>query len=370
MSMKQKPKIILGIETSCDETAAALVTSEKQVLAHRVLSQIDDHAAYGGVVPEIAARQHISHLDHLLAALFEDAGLSVQDIDGVAATTGPGLVGGLMVGVMTAKAIAKAAQRPFLAINHLEGHALTARLVEDIAFPFLLLLVSGGHCQILAVKGVGDYERLGTTIDDAAGEAFDKTAKLLNLGYPGGPIIETLAKEGDPHRFALPRPLKGHAGCDFSFSGLKTAVRRAVEAIVAENGVLSRQDQCDLSACFQAAVAACLEDRLSHAFEMFRAAAPAEIKAGKLPFVVAGGVAANKALRSSLETLAADHNFSFHAPPIGLCTDNGAMIAWAGVEKILIDPDVNDIDLAPRPRWPLDSEAAPRVGGGRKGAKA
>jgi len=357
---------VLGIETSCDETAAAIVNSNKEIIAHRVLSQIDDHAEFGGVVPEIAARQHISHLDHLLTGLFSDADMKVEDVDAVAATTGPGLVGGLMVGVMTAKAIATAAKKPFIAVNHLEGHALTARLDDDIAFPFLLLLVSGGHCQILLVKGVGSYERLGSTIDDAAGEAFDKTAKLLNLGYPGGPIIEKYAAQGDEKRFKLPRPLVGKPGCDFSFSGLKTAVRRAAEACVDEVGYLKESDQFDLCASFQVTVGDCLVSRLKNAIEI----AKNKVGLDKLPFVVAGGVAANQYLRGRLQALMTDEGLSFHAPPLSLCTDNGAMIAWAGVEKLLSNPNIDDMDVSPRPRWPLDEAAMPMGGSGRKGAKA
>ncbi|TNE64320.1 MAG: tRNA (adenosine(37)-N6)-threonylcarbamoyltransferase complex transferase subunit TsaD [Alphaproteobacteria bacterium] len=358
--------LVLGIETSCDETAAAIVSADKQILAHRVLSQIDDHAEFGGVVPEIAARQHISHLDHLLKGLMEDAGLGFKDIDAIAATTGPGLVGGLMVGVMTAKAVAKASGKPFVAVNHLEGHALTARLVADIEFPFLLLLVSGGHCQILSVSGVGDYERLGSTIDDAAGEAFDKTAKLLGLPYPGGPAVEAAARAGNAARFSLPKPMVGKPGCDFSFSGLKTAVRRLAEDCVAKRGMLYEDDRADICAAFQQTVGACLVDRLRNAIALFRTRAGA----GKFPLVVAGGVAANAYLRAEIEALAAKEGMLFHAPPLSLCTDNGAMIAWAGLERFVADPGIDDADVSPRPRWPLDEKATPLVGHGKKGAKA
>lgn len=361
----QRP-FVLGIETSCDETAAAIVSADKKILAHRVLSQIDDHAEFGGVVPEIAARQHISHLDGLLDGLMKDAGLSFQDLDAVAATTGPGLVGGLMVGVMTAKAIAAATAKPFLAVNHLAGHALTARLVEDIEFPFLLLLVSGGHCQILSVSGVGAFTRLGTTIDDAAGEAFDKTAKLLGLGYPGGPAVETAATAGDPTRFKLPKPMVGKPGCNFSFSGLKTAVRRLAEECAAREGVLTKKDRNDICAAFQSVIGDCITDRLKNAVAMFEQG----VGAGHYPLVVAGGVAANQYLRQRIETLAAAHGYSFHAPPMALCTDNGAMIAWAGLERLLTDPGADDREEAPRPRWPLDEAAKPMVGKGKKGAKA
>lgn len=360
----QKP-YVLGIETSCDETAVAIVSADKQILAHRVLSQIDKHSEYGGVVPEIAARQHISGLDHLIKAVMADAELDFADMDAIAATTGPGLVGGLMVGVMTAKAIARATNKPFIAVNHLEGHALTARLVEDIQFPFLLLLVSGGHCQLLAVWGIGMYERLGTTIDDAVGEAFDKTAKLLGLGYPGGPAVEKEALKGDPSRFPLPKPLIGKPGCDFSFSGLKTAVRRTAEACAGEKSILKTSDRADICAAFQETVAACLKDRVQKAIKVFREKAGD----GQLPFVLAGGVAANKRLRSVLENTAEEHNMTFHAPPLDLCTDNGAMIAWAGMEHFSMNPDTDDIDVVPRARWPLDSDATPRVGKGKKGAK-
>ncbi|MFC3052186.1 tRNA (adenosine(37)-N6)-threonylcarbamoyltransferase complex transferase subunit TsaD [Kordiimonas pumila] len=365
---QEKPKrpFVLGIETSCDETAVAIVSADKHILAHSVLSQIEDHSEYGGVVPEIAARQHISSLDHLIKAVLADASMQISDIDAIAATTGPGLVGGLMVGVMTAKAIASATKKPFIAVNHLEGHALTARLVDNIAFPFLLLLVSGGHCQLLAVYGVGQYTRLGTTIDDAVGEAYDKTAKLLGLGYPGGPAVEQAALQGDAKRFQLPKPLLDKPGCDFSFSGLKTAVRRTAEACVDKEGLLTLQDRADLCAAFQETVAVCLANRLGHAIEKFRKKAGP----GTLPFVVAGGVAANKVLRARLQAVAEEAGLTFHAPPLALCTDNGAMIAWAGLERLVASPDINDIDMAPRARWPLDNDAKPLVGKGKKGAKA
>lgn len=357
---------VLGIETSCDETAAAVVSADKQILAHKVLSQIDEHSEYGGVVPEIAARQHISNLDHLVDAVLIESGLDWSTLDAVAATTGPGLVGGLMVGVMTAKAAARAAGKPFVAVNHLEGHALTARLTEEISFPYLLLLVSGGHCQLLAVYGVGKYERLGTTIDDAVGEAFDKTAKLLGLDYPGGPAVEREALKGDEDRFPFPKPLLNKPGCDFSFSGLKTAVRRTAEACVAERGALYSDDRADICASFQKTVSACLTNRVARAAAKFRE------KSGKgtFPLVVAGGVAANKYLRTSLQITAAAEGFSFHAPPLSLCTDNGAMIAWAGLERFVADPSIDDQSVSPRARWPLDESATPLVGKGRKGAKA
>jgi N6-L-threonylcarbamoyladenine synthase len=349
--------IVLGIETSCDETAAALVRSDRAVLAERVLSQLAEHAPFGGVVPEIAARAHLDHLDRLVAETMGAAGLDFADLDGVAATGGPGLIGGVIVGVMTAKAIAAVAGKPFLAINHLEGHALSPRLMAECAFPYLLLLVSGGHCQLLAVEGVGRYRRLGTTLDDAAGEAFDKCAKLLGLGYPGGPAIEAAARKGNPKRFALPRPLRGRPGCDFSFSGLKTAMRQNLDRLGAAPDDAT---VADLAASFQAAVADVLADRTGHALEEFRTLYPAGDT-----LVVAGGVAANASLRARLERLAQEHGFRFAAPPQRYCTDNGAMIAWAGIERLtlgLTDP----LDFAPRPRWPLDPAAIRSHGAGVK----
>ncbi|MGO1119405.1 tRNA (adenosine(37)-N6)-threonylcarbamoyltransferase complex transferase subunit TsaD [Rhodovibrionaceae bacterium A322] len=343
--------IVLGIETSCDETAAAVVTSDREVRANVVLSQLDEHRPYGGVVPEIAARSHLEHIDRLVAQAMAEAGVTFDQLDGVAATTGPGLIGGVMVGAMTAKAIAAVAEKPFVAVNHLEGHALTARLTNDLQFPFLLLLVSGGHCQLLSVTGVGQYRRLGGTIDDAVGEAFDKTAKLLGVGYPGGPALEQAAKSGDPRRFKLPRPMKGRPGCDFSFSGLKTAVRQQVVNLES----LSDQDRADLAASFQLAVAEVLVDRSRKAMEVFHE------ETGQFgPLVVAGGVAANQTLRSHLTELAEKQGTRLVAPPIGLCTDNGAMIAWAGLERLRLgarDP----LDFPARPRWPLDSLSEPSV---------
>jgi len=357
---------VLGIETSCDETAAAIVSADKKILAHKVLSQIDEHSEYGGVVPEIAARQHISNLDHLIKSVLSDGKMDFKDLDAVAATTGPGLVGGLMVGVMTAKATARAAGKPFVAVNHLEGHALTARLTEDIPFPYLLLLVSGGHCQLLAVYGVSRYERLGTTIDDAVGEAYDKTAKLLGLDYPGGPAVEKEALIGDEDRFPFPKPLLNKPGCDFSFSGLKTAVRRTAEVCAKERGALYPDDRADICASFQKTIALCLVNRVKRAMALFREKAGT----GTLPLVVAGGVAANKYLRTALKEAAEKEEFSFHAPPLALCTDNGAMIAWAGLERFRCDPAIDDFNVSPRARWPLDESATPLVGKGKKGAKA
>jgi N6-L-threonylcarbamoyladenine synthase len=340
---------LLGIETSCDETAAAVVDGERRILANVVLSQLDDHRPYGGVVPEIAARSHLDHLDGLIRRALDEAGVAIGDLDGVAATGGPGLIGGVFVGVMTAKALASARGLPFLAVNHLEGHALTARLTDNLPFPYLLLLVSGGHCQLLAVEGVGRYTLYGGTQDDAVGEAFDKTAKLLDLGYPGGPAVERAAQQGDPARFQLPRPMRGRPGCDMSFAGLKTNVRQQRQRMAAPTD----RDIADLAAGFQAAVSDVLADRCAHALQHFR---DEHGTAG--PLVVAGGVAANAAIRARLATVAEVHGAGFVAPPLRLCTDNAAMIAWAGIERLRLgwtDP----LDFKPRPRWPLTELAAP-----------
>ena len=346
--------IVLGIETSCDETAAAIVTGARDIRADVVLSQLDDHTPYGGVVPEIAARAHLEHLDGLIRRAMAESGLGFDDIDAVAATGGPGLIGGVIVGVMTAKAIAAARGLPFVAVNHLEGHALTARLTDGVSFPYLLLLVSGGHCQLLVVEGVGQYRRLGTTIDDAVGEAFDKTAKLLGLGYPGGPLLERAAALAtNPGRFDLPRPMVGRPGCDFSFSGLKTAVRRHVEELGAP---LGPADQADLAAAFQNTVAEVMADRCARAMRRFKEMHP---QGGAL--VVAGGVAANRTLRARLQTLADREAMPFVAPPLRLCTDNAAMIAWAGIERLRLG-QTDPLDFAPRPRWPLDPTAKPAIG--------
>ena len=359
---------VLGIETSCDETAASVVAlragARPEILSNTVFSQIEEHAAFGGVVPEIAARAHVEALDGIVEAALADAGVDLSEIDAVAATAGPGLVGGLIVGLMTAKAIAAAADKPLFAINHLEGHALTARLTDGLAFPYLLLLVSGGHTQIVLVRGVGDYERWATTIDDALGEAFDKTAKMLGLPYPGGPNVEKAAARGDAGRFAFPRPMKGSAQPDFSFSGLKTAVRQAATAIAP----LSDQDVADICASFQLAVTDALADRVGRALARFTASYPGTARPA---LVVAGGVAANKPIRAALEALCAGHGFDFVAPPLKLCTDNAAMIAWAGIERMRAGLDEEDaFDFVPRSRWPLDSVSAPVIGSGRRGAKA
>ena len=357
---------VLGIETSCDETAAAVVTGDGRILADRILSQVDDHAPYGGIVPEIAARAHVEHLDRLIAEALAQAGLTLGEMDAIAATAGPGLIGGVMVGMVTAKALALATAKPLIAVNHLEGHALSARLVEDVSFPYLLLLISGGHCQLLAVQGVGRYARFGTTVDDAVGEAFDKGAKLLGLGYPGGPAIEEAARGGRAGRFDLPRPLVARSGCDFSFSGLKTALWRAVETLRQDDGRLLERDVADLAAGLEMAIIDCLEDRTRNALARFRADY-ADVTTPTL--VVAGGVAANTSARDRLSRLCRDLDGRIVIPPPSLCTDNAAMIAWAGFERLrlgLTDP----LDTPARARWPLDASSPPAYGGGRKGAKA
>lgn len=345
--------IVLGIETSCDETAAAVVGGDRCIHSNIVLSQIEEHRPYLGVVPEIAARSHLDHIDRLVAEALEDSGRGWDDLDGIAATAGPGLIGGVLVGLTTAKAIAMVRGLPLIAVNHLEGHALSARLTDGIEFPYLLLLVSGGHCQLVAVEDVGRYRRYGGTVDDAIGEAFDKTAALLELGYPGGPAVETAARKGDPSRFALPRPMAGRAGCDFSFSGLKTAVRHAVAAL--PGGTANSRDAADLAAGFQAAAADVLADRTVNAIARFRK----EFPDGRY-FVVAGGVAANTAIRETLAGAVAAQDMNFIAPPAELCTDNAAMIAWAGLERLRLGL-TDGLDFAARPRWPLDEahEATP-----------
>ncbi len=333
---------VLGIETSCDETAAAVLASNGTVLSELVLSQ-RDHSAFGGVVPEIAARAHIAHLPAMVAEVMAKAGLGYGDLEAIAATSGPGLIGGLIIGSGFAKGVAIAAGRPFIGINHLEAHALTARLTDGVDFPYLLMLVSGGHCQCVLVEAVGRYRRLGGTIDDAVGEAFDKVAKLLGLGWPGGPGVERLAASGDPRRHALPRPLRGRPGCDFSFSGLKTAVAHIVGAY--PPGPLPATDAADIAASFQAAVAAVMADRAAHALTMAPAARS---------LVVAGGVAANGAIRTALAGEAARAGVQFVAPPLRLCGDNAVMVAWAGIERLRLGA-TTPITQKPRPRWPLDS---------------
>jgi len=340
--------LILGLESSCDDTAAALVTSDRRILAQTVVSQNDAHRPFGGVVPEIAARAHVQILPGLVRQVLGEAKVEIGDIDAIAATAGPGLIGGVMVALMTAKGLALSTGKPLVAVNHLEGHALSPRLVDpDLEFPYLLLLVSGGHCQILEVLGVGEYRRLATTIDDAAGEAFDKAAKLLGLPYPGGPAIEQLAKDGDPAAITLPRPLVGSREPHFSFAGLKSAVQRAVAS-----GDCS---PADIAASFQQAVVDSLVDRTRVALE----------SSGAPALVVAGGVAANTAIRSALGKLAADHGRRFAVPPAWLCTDNAAMIAWAGAERFergLVD----DLSAPARARWPLDPFADKVRGAGVK----
>lgn len=352
--------LILGIETSCDETAAAVVRADapkgERVVSEAILSQLDEHRPYGGVVPEIAARSHLDHIDTLVAQAMEQAGVGFPDLDAIAVTAGPGLIGGVIVGVMTAKAIAAVHRKPLVAVNHLEGHALTPRLSDDVLFPYLLLLVSGGHCQILAVEDVGRYRRLGTTIDDAAGEAFDKVAKMLGLGYPGGPALQKAAEQGDPRRFDLPRPMKGRPGCDFSFSGLKTSVRQTVEKL--PPGPLTAQDKADLAASFQAALVDSVRDRVKKAIAQFK-----ELYPNGTALVTAGGVAANVPLRASLKALAEQAGLDFVAPPLKWCTDNAAMIAWAGAEH-LRRGTVASLDFKPRPRWPLDPDAPKSTGAG------
>ncbi len=334
--------LVIGIETSCDETAAAFVTHERKILSNVILSQNSAHAPYGGVVPEIAARSHIEHIDDVIRQALEEANCKFKDIDGVAATTGPGLIGGVIVGAMTGKTLASVIGKPFVAVNHLEAHALTARLTHNVEFPYLLLLMSGGHCQVQAVEGVGKYHKLGGTLDDALGEAFDKIAKLLGLGYPGGPLVEKNARNGNLKRFAFPLPLKDREGCDFSFSGLKTAVRLTVNKL----GELSAQDISDICASFQYSAGEILKNRLHNAFHAFGKRYQART------CVIAGGVAANQYLSAVLRDLANEHGFFLVAPPMKLCTDNAAMVAWAGIERLQIGL-TNALDTEPRARWPL-----------------
>jgi N6-L-threonylcarbamoyladenine synthase len=381
--------IVLGIESSCDETAAALVSSDRVILAQRIASQDEAHRPYGGVVPEIAARAHVERLTPIIAEVLADAGMTLADVDAIAATAGPGLIGGVMVGLVTAKALAMASDKPLIAINHLEGHALSPRLTDSaLDYPYLLLLVSGGHCQLLVVEGVGRYRRLATTIDDALGEAFDKSAKLLGLGYPGGPALERLAAAGNARAVPLPRPLLGSAEPHFSFAGLKSAVMRAKQGVGNGSGGASCFDRlrmssaragvvldparnpaqpelvegpapytdADIAASFQQAAIDCVLDRTTRALER-----TGEITA----LVVAGGVAANRSVRAALERLAAANGLRFVAPPLPLCTDNAAMIAWAGIERLALGQN-DPLDFAPRPRWPLDETAQPVRGAGVK----
>lgn len=357
--------IVLGIESSCDETAAALVNDKKEILGEALLSQ-EEHKQFGGVVPEIAARSHLEHIDAILEECFAKTNLTLKDVDAIAASAGPGLIGGVVVGVMTAKALSIALNKPFIAVNHLEGHALSSRISNDVEFPYLLLLVSGGHCQILVVKDVDDYERLGTTIDDAVGEAFDKVAKMLQLGYPGGPVVEKMAASGNENRFSLPRPLLGSGDCNLSFSGLKTAVRKIVETYSPDGDIahayIPKQDIADICASFQYAATDCLCRKLKRAISYFKQDYPE----GK-HIVVSGGVASNTYLRSKLQQLADNNGLEFAAPPIRFCTDNGVMVAWAGLERYR-KGYTSSLDFKPRPRWPLDTNAPKAAGAG--GVKA
>ena len=341
---------VLGLETSCDETAVGIVQDTEdasvRLCANVVATQYEEHRPYGGVVPEIAARAHLDKLDDLVREALRQSGKALHEMDAIAATCGPGLIGGVMVGAMTGKALAAVTGKPFVAVNHLEAHALTARLTHDVAFPYLLLLVSGGHCQLVLVQGVGRYRRLGTTLDDAVGECFDKSAKLLGLGYPGGPRLEAAAKEGHPKAIDLPRPMHGRAGCDFSFSGLKTAVRLSVAE---QPQPLAQSFVGDMAASLQATIAAILEDRTAHALRLLD-----DEGISPTALVVGGGVAANSAIRGGLTRLCARQGLPFLAPPIALCTDNGVMIAWAGLERFR-QGLTDSLDVRARPRWPLDS---------------
>ena len=343
---------VLGLETTCDETSAAIVElspdGSRRILSNRIRSQIAEHARFGGVVPEIAARAHVEILDRMIDDALKEAGITMTNLDGIAAAAGPGLIGGVLVGLTTGKALALALGKPLFAVNHLEAHALTPRLIEDIGFPYLLLLVSGGHTQLVAVEDVGKYRRIGTTIDDAIGEAFDKVAKMLSLGFPGGPAVERAAEKGDASRFALPRPLLGKPEPNFSLSGLKTALRLAAEAVQP----LTEQDCADLCASFQAAIVDCVVDRTRMGIRAFR-----QQMGSPTALVVAGGVGANRPIRLALQRVAMEAGLKCLVPPPALCTDNGAMIAWAGIERLrrgMTDP----LDFAARPRWPLDEAAA------------
>jgi N6-L-threonylcarbamoyladenine synthase len=362
----EREVLVLGIETSCDETAAAVVArapdGSGRILSNVVRAQWDQHRQFGGIVPEIAARAHVECLDEIVAEALGRAAVALPALDAVAVTGGPGLIGGLLVGVMTAKAIALVHDLEFIAVNHLEAHALTVGLTEGLAPPYLLLLVSGGHTQLLIVRGVGDYERLGTTIDDALGEAFDKTAKLLGLGFPGGPAVEKAALAGRAGRFPLPRPMLGREEPHFSFAGLKTAVRHQAQALVP----LKAQDVADLCGDFEAAVAESVSDRVGRAMAISE-----ERLGGSAPrhLVVAGGVAANRRLRDALAKTAVDAGYELHVPPAALCTDNAAMVAWAGAERLVRDL-TDSLDFQARARWPLDPSATPALGAGKQGAKA
>ncbi len=358
-----KDLTLLGIESSCDDTAAAVVRGTR-ILSSVVYGQTSLHMEFGGVVPEIAARAHAEKLDHCIEEALEIAKVQLTDLDGIAVTAGPGLIGGVLSGVMCAKGIAAATGLPLIGVNHLAGHALTPRLTDQVPYPYLMLLVSGGHCQFLIVEGHDSYRRIGGTIDDAPGEAFDKTARILGLPQPGGPSVEKAAAQGDPKRFVMPRPLLNQPGCDMSFSGLKTAILRARDGVVEKAGGLTRQDQADLSAGFQDAVTAILTEKTRRALETYLALSP-ETKT----FAIAGGVAANGPIRAALQGLCADTGTTFVAPPLALCTDNAAMIAYAGIERMM-HGEADDLTLSARPRWPLDDQAVPMLGSGKKGAKA
>ena len=368
--MSAGPDLILGVETSCDETAAAVVATDGRILSNVIASQFDDHRQHGGVVPEVAARAHLSQIDTVIHRAMAEAGADYRHLTAVAATGGPGLIGGVLVGTVTAKAIAAARGLPYFAVNHLEGHALTARLTSldkgGISYPYLLLLVSGGHTQLLAVTGPGQYRRYGTTLDDAAGEAFDKSAKILGLDLPGGPRIEALAKTGDAAAFDLPRPLAHKPGCHFSFSGLKTAVRTAHQDVIAPltDPAAIAQTKADLAASLENAIADSLTSRSRNAMRRFRDEHSGG--SGMPAFVLAGGVGANQRIRASLKALAGQEGFDFNVPPVNLCTDNAVMIAWAAAERMGAGLPSDGLDFAPRPRWPLDPDAAPPPGRGVK----
>ena len=359
-------KIVMGIETSCDETAVAIIREDGAILSNIVLSQLKEHAAFGGVVPELAARAHMDHIDTLIKAALDEAKIDFQDLSAVAATVGPGLIGGVMIGMMAGKSIAAAHNLPFLGINHLEAHLLTPRLTHNVSFPYLVLLVSGGHTQILVAEGINNYKRWGTTIDDALGECFDKSAKLMGLPFPGGPNLEKMAvqctsPEEAITQFPLPTPLKGRKGSDFSFSGLKTAVRNHIEKL--PEGDLKQKDIINLAYSFQHTVGLVLKDRCQNAIHQFKA--QYGIKKGQSAFIVCGGVAANQSIRETLYNLSVHENLEFIAPPLNLCSDNGAMIAWTGIER-LREGMVDSLDIAARPRWPLDPSAEKKPGAGVK----
>lgn len=365
--MTEPALTVLGLESSCDDTAASVVRHQighaPEILSNEVFGQTELHAAFGGVVPEIAARAHVEKLDLMVEQALSNADLAISDMDAIAVTAGPGLIGGVLSGVMCAKGLAAGSGKPLIGVNHLAGHALTPRLTDQLEFPYLMLLVSGGHCQFLIVKSATEYSRLGSTIDDAPGEAFDKTAKLLGLAQPGGPAVETEAKGGDAQKVPLPRPLLDRPGCDMSFSGLKTAVLRASDKIVAENGGMPRQARRDLCASFQLAVSDVLSQKTGQALDQYL-----DISLDTPALAVAGGVAANRTIRAGLEQVAADQGVAFLAPPLKLCTDNAAMIAWVGIERARLGL-FDDMSLLARPRWPLDKAATGLLGSGKRGVK-